>query len=61
MKNRLVKQRKRIILGIIVFVVVYVIFGVLIQFTGYDVGVDAIRILTSVIGAGCYWIGSNKR
>lgn len=27
----------------------------------YDVYVEAIKFLSSVIAAGCYWIGSNEK
>lgn len=27
----------------------------------YDVYVEAIKFLASVIAAGCYWIGSNEK
>lgn len=51
---------KRAIISIAVFVVIYFLFDFMLKFDGYDVYVDALGILTAVIGAGCYWIGSNE-
>ena len=54
------KEIKRAIIAAVVFVVVYVVFGLLIKFKSYDIYVDAIRILSAVIGAGSYWVGSKE-
>ena len=51
----------RIVITIVVFFVVYFIFPLLLQYTGYDVYVQAIRILAAVVGAGLYWVGSNQK
>lgn len=51
----------RIVITIAVFFVVYFFFPLLLKYTGYDVYVQAIRILSAVVGAGCYWIGSNEQ
>ena len=51
---------KRLIITIVVFIVTYFLSTILINFHAYDMYINAIKVLTSVIGAGCYWIGSNK-
>lgn len=53
--------KKRAIISVIVFVVVYIVSGILIGWNGYDALLQAIKVLAAVIGAGCYWIGSNER
>ncbi len=53
--------KKRVIISVIVFVAVYIISGILIGWHGYDALLQGIKVLTAVIGAGCYWIGSNER
>ena len=35
--------------------------GPIIGWTGYDMNLKGIEFLSAVIGAGCYWIGSNQR
>lgn len=45
---------------IAVFVVIYVVTPILIGYKGYDMYLDAFRVLGAIIGAGCYWIGSNE-
>lgn len=52
---------KRIIITLAVFAVIYLCSGLLIGAPGYDMYLEAIKVLTAVIGAGCYWVGSNKR
>mgnify|MGYP001110497097 CR=1 FL=1 len=51
----------RIIISIVVFVVIYWGSGFVIGWREFNVYVQAIEFLAAVIGAGCYWIGSNKR
>ena len=34
--------------------------GPIIGYTNYDMYLKGIEFLSAVIGAGCYWIGSNK-
>ena len=51
---------KRAIITLVVFVVIYVVTPMLIAFKGYDMYMDALRVLGAIIGAGCYWIGSNE-
>lgn len=53
--------KKRAIISVIVFAVVYILSGVLIGWNGYDALLQAIKVLAAVIGAGCYWIGSNEK
>ncbi len=51
---------KRAIITLAVFVVIYVVTPMLIAFREYDMYMDALRVLGAIIGAGCYWIGSNE-
>lgn len=51
---------KRLLITIVVFIVVYFLYAILMKYREYDMYINAIQILTSIIGAGCYWIGSNK-
>lgn len=53
--------KKRAIISVIVFAVVYILSGILIGWNGYDALLQGIKLLAAVIGAGCYWIGSNER
>lgn len=50
----------RAMITIAVFVVIYVVTPILIGYKGYDMYLDAFRVLGTIIGAGCYWIGSNE-
>ena len=52
---------KRAIVTVIVFVIIYVLSGPIIGYTNYDMYLKGIEFLSAVIGAGCYWIGSNKK
>ena len=54
------RNMKRAIITLAVFVVIYVATPMLIAFKDYDLYMDAIRVLGAIIGAGCYWIGSNE-
>lgn len=51
---------KRGIISVIVFVVIYFVAGLIIRWQSYDMYLEALKVLTAVIGAGCYWIGSNE-
>lgn len=53
-------EGKRAIISGVVFVGVYVLSGVLIRWHSYDMYLEALKVLTAVIGAGCYWIGSRE-
>ena len=52
---------KRAIVTVTVFVIIYVLSGPIIGYTNYDMYLKGIEFLSAVIGAGCYWIGSNKK
>lgn len=58
MKEELKEELKRGIITLIVFIALYFLLPMLTQYKGYDVCVQSIHLMTSVIGAGCYWIGS---
>lgn len=49
---------KRAIISVVVFAVIYLGSGFIIDWHEYDVYVKAIEFLAAVVGAGCYWIGS---
>lgn len=53
-------ERKRAVVSGVVFVGVYVLSGALIRWRSYDMYLEALKVLTAVIGAGCYWIGSRE-
>ena len=57
MKNTI----KRAIISVVIFAVIYILSGPIIGWHNYDMYLKAIEFLAAVIGAGCYWIGSNKR
>ena len=40
---------------------IYMLSGPIIGWTGYDMNLKGIEFLSAVVGAGCYWIGSNQR
>ncbi len=52
---------KRALISAAVFAVIYFVSGPLIGAPVYDMYLKGIEFLAAVIGAGCYWIGSNKR
>ncbi|MDU5532372.1 MAG: hypothetical protein E6066_09060 [Oscillospiraceae bacterium] len=52
---------KRVLISVVVFLVIYFLSGPIIGWTNYDMYLKGIEFLAAVIGAGCYWIGSNKR
>ncbi|MBQ4040315.1 MAG: hypothetical protein IJC91_04175, partial [Oscillospiraceae bacterium] len=51
----------RVVITVVVFFVLYFFLPLLLQYKGYDVYVQAICILAAVVGAGLYWVGSNKK
>ncbi len=58
MKNKI----KRAVISVVIFAVIYILSGYIIgwwSWPTYDT--KAIPFLAAVIGAGCYWIGSNER
>ncbi len=54
------KEGKRAVVSCAVFAGVYVLSGVLIRWHSYDMYLEALKVMTAVIGAGCYWIGSRE-
>lgn len=55
------EEMKRAITSLIVFAVIYLGSEFVIGNSVYDVYVKAIEFLAAVVGAGCYWVGSNRR
>ena len=51
---------KRALISLAVFAVIYILSDIIIGYGVYDVYLKAIEFLAAVIGAGCYYIGSNK-
>jgi len=47
--------------GTVVFAVIYILSGFIIGWHSYDMYLKAIEFLAAIIGAGCYWIGSNEQ
>lgn len=52
---------KRALVSIAVFAAIYLLSGPIIGWTDYDMNLKGIEFLSAVVGAGCYWIGSNQR
>lgn len=52
---------KRALISVAVFLVIYFLSGPIIGWTNYDMYLKGIEFLAAVIGAGCYWIGSNEK
>ena len=50
----------RAIISLAIFAGIYFLSGPIIGWTNYDMYLKGIEFLAAVIGAGCYWIGSNK-
>ncbi len=61
MKDTTKETGIRAIISLAIFVGIYFLSGPIIGWTQYDMYLKSIEFLTAVIGAGCYWIGSNKR
>ena len=57
MKNKI----KRAVISVVVFAVIYILSGFIIGWHSYDMYPKALEFLAAIIGAGCYWIGSNER
>ena len=57
MKNKI----KRAVISVVVFAVIYILSGFIIGLHIYDMYLKAIEFLAAIIGAGCYWIGSNEQ
>lgn len=52
---------KRALVSIAVFAAIYLLSEPIIGWTDYDMNLKGIEFLSAVVGAGCYWIGSNQR
>lgn len=55
------EEQKRALISAVIFAVIYLGSEFVIGNSVYDVYVKAIEFLSAVVGAGCYWIGSNRR
>lgn len=53
-------EKRRVTTTVIVGIAIYFVSDFIIGFNGHDEYLQAIKVLTSVIGAGCYWVGSNE-
>ena len=51
----------RAVISIAVFAAIYWGSGFVIGWREFNLYVNALEFLAAVIGAGCYWIGSNQR
>lgn len=61
MKDNVTNAILRASISVALFVGIYFLSGPIIGWTHYDMYLKGIEFLAAVIGAGCYWIGSNKR
>lgn len=61
MKDNVTNAILRASISVALFVGIYFLPGPIIGWTHYDMYLKGIEFLAAVIGAGCYWIGSNKR
>ena len=55
------KTMKRAVVSIGIFIGIYLLSGPIIGWTEFDALLRASEFLAAVIGAGCYWIGSQER
>lgn len=60
MPDKLKKYIKRIVSTVVAFFLLYFSLPSLISYKSYDVYVETICLLTSVVGAGFYWVGSKE-
>lgn len=51
----------RAVISVVVFAILYWCSDLVLGWRGYNIDLRAIKYLAAVIGAGCYWIGSNQR
>ena len=51
---------RRGIISIVLFAVIFYCADFVLQMPPYDINIEAIKFLSAVIGAGCYWIGSRR-
>ena len=54
-------DNKRVITTLAILVITYFLAGWIISWHSYDAYLNAIKFLTAVIAAGCYWVGSNNK
>lgn len=52
---------KRGVISVIIFIMIYFISDMIIGAPAYDASVKSNQVLTAIVAAGCYWIGSNKK
>jgi len=52
---------KRAVISIVLFAIIYWGSDFVIGWREFNVYIKAIEFLAAVIGAGCYWIGSNQK
>ena len=55
----MIKNIQRGVISIVIFFVIYFLSKYIIGW--YDMYIKAIEFLSAIIGAGCYWIGSNEK
>lgn len=53
-------EYKRGLISVCIFVLIFFVFKLLVGVSAYDDGIEAMRFLSAVLGAGCYWVGSRK-
>ena len=49
---------RRGIISIILFALIFYGADFVLQMPLYDINIEAVKFLSAIIGAGCYWIGS---
>lgn len=51
---------RRGIISIVLFAVIFYGADFVLQTPLYDINIEAVKFLSAVVGAGCYWIGSRR-
>lgn len=51
---------KQAAIVVVITAAVYLLSGLIIGYTHYDMYLRAIEFLATIIAGGCYWIGSNE-
>lgn len=54
-------DNKRAVMSVIIFIIIYFVSDMIIGAPAYDASLKSNQVLTAVVAAGCYWIGSNKK
>ena len=54
-------EQKRALIAVAVFLVIFYLSPLLMKYDYYDIRIEAVRLVSAVLGTGCYWIGSNKK